>query len=433
MTVEVQVPETQLPESVTVKADNESNPAVLLKSSSYREESNFLSDLKHHEKDALNELKLKLEEAIIGNTLFKKQGTEEEEEEEEGKVDKEISLWGIPLLPSKIHESTDVILLKFLRSKEFKSNDAFEMLKKTLQWRKEFKADSLLNEELTFDLPVSAYINGTDREGHPICFNSFIGSLENEELYQKSFGTEENREKFIRWRVQLMEKGIKKLHFKADGINSLIEINDMKNLLSPSRKELRIVTKQAVNLLQENYPEFVARNIFINVPFWYYASNTLLSTFLTQRTKSKFIFARPGKETEILLKYISIEEIPIEYGGFKRDNDFEFSIEDDVSELILKSGSIETIEIPTPEAGSTFIWDLTVLGGEVNYKEEFVPSDEGSYSVLVQKEKKVNMNEGSIRNTFKNNEAGKIVLTIENASSKKKKVLYRYKLKKSVC
>lgn len=58
-----------------------------------------------------------------------------------------------------------------------------------------------------------------------------------------------------------------------------------------------------------------------------------------------------------------------------------------------------------------------------------MPTDEGSYTIIVQKGKKMGSHEGSIRNTFKNNEAGKLVLTIDNASSKKKRVLYRYKTK----
>lgn len=77
------------------------------------------------------------------------------------------------------------------------------------------------------------------------------------------------------------------------------------------------------------------------------------------------------------------------------------------------------------------IWDLTVLGWEVNYKEEFVPNDEGSYTIIVQKGKKMGSQEGPLRNTFRTNEPGKVVLTIENTSSKKKRFLYRYKTKKS--
>lgn len=451
--------------------EEESKPNAIEKCSSYREESNFLSDLKENEKKALNELKCKVEEAILGNTLFRKEeistkkgegeakkddednnvdcqgGGEErkdeenpdtnggniEEKEEEGdldvdEVDKEISIWGVPLLPSKGDEKTNVVLLKFLRARDYKVNESFEMLKKTLQWRKDFKIQSILEEDLGSDLAPAAYMSGIDNQGHPICYNIF-GVLDDEEVYNKTFGTEEKRNQFLRWRVQLMEKGIQQLDFKAGGVSSLLQINDLKNSPGPSKKEVRVATKQAVDLLQDNYPEFVAKNIFINVPFWYYAIHSLLSPFLTQRTKSKFVFVRPAKVTETLLKYIPIHEIPIQYGGLKRENDFEFSVSDcEASEILLKAGSTETIEIPAVDVESTFIWDVTIVGGEVSYKEEFVPEDETSYTIIIQKDKKAS---STIRNTFKNTEEGKVVLTIKNSSSKKKKAFYRHKVKKS--
>ncbi|KAL0442392.1 UNVERIFIED_CONTAM: Patellin-4 [Sesamum latifolium] len=473
---------------------DESKPKIVEKSSSYREEGNFLSDLKEHEKKALSELKAKLEEAILGNTLFKKeekketakkQSNEEEKKTEEkateecvkeaekkeecaeekpneceepqeaaegkpdecakiqeteeteqqaeadAEVDIDISIWGVPLLPSKGNESTNVVLLKFLRAREFKVNDAFEMLKKTLQWRKEFKIDSILDEEFGADLASAAYMSGVDRQGHPICYNIF-GVLDNEEIYEKTLATEEKREQFLRWRVQLMEKGIQELNFKPDGINSLVQINDLKNSPGPSKKEVRAAVNKAVALLQDNYPEFAAKNIFINVPFWYYAFHSLLTPFLTQRTRSKLVFARPSKVTETLLKYVPIQEIPIQYGGIKRENDFEFSVSDgEATEVVIKAGSTQTIEIPTPEAGTTFIWDLIVLGWEVNYTEEFVPTDENSYTMIIQKGKKMCSDEAPVRKTFKNQEPGKIVLTVQNCSGKKKKLFYRYKVKKA--
>ncbi|KAG8385177.1 hypothetical protein BUALT_Bualt03G0014800 [Buddleja alternifolia] len=504
MTVEVQVEAVQVAEEPVkvaavevekaveeVKCEkDESKPKMVEKSSSYREESNTLSDLKEHEKKALNDFKTKLEEAILGNTLFKKdekkacakkpsnedekkeecekvadkkeeceeekktnagpeekpdecskpdecakpEETEENEQkqpEEEVVVDKDISIWGVPLLPGKGDDGTNVVLLKFLRAREFKVNDALEMLKKTLQWRKEFKIDSILDEEFETDLASAAYMSGVGREGHPICYNIF-GVLDNEEIYEKTLATEEKREQFLRWRVQLMERGIQNLDFKADGINSLVQINDLKNSPGASKKEVRAAVNKAVALLQDNYPEFVAKNIFINVPFWYFAFHSLLSPFLTQRTRSKLVFARSSKVTETLLKYIPIQEIPIQYGGIKRENDFEFSVSDgEATELVIKAGSTETIEIATPEAGTTFIWDLMVQGWEVNYSEEFVPADENSYTMIIQKGKKMSSDEAPVRKTFKNNEAGKIVLTVENCSGKKKKVFYRYKVKKA--
>ncbi|PKI60958.1 hypothetical protein CRG98_018664 [Punica granatum] len=404
------------------------SPNIVEKSSSFKEESNHPADLKGSERKALNELKSKLEEAIAAETLFKKGEEEAAEavaEEEKG----EVSLWGVPLSPSKGSEGTDVVLLKFLRARDFKVADAFEMLKKTLQWRRDSKIDAILGEDVAPELAPAAYLDGTDREGHPVCYNIY-GVFGDEEMYQKTFGSEEKKERFLRWRVQLMEKGIEKLDLRPGGVLSLLQINDLKNAPGPTKKDLRAATKEAVNLLQDNYPELVARNIFINVPFWYYAIHSLLSPFLTQRTKSKFVFARPARATDTLLKYIPAEEIPVRYGGFKRENDLEFSSKDGaVSELSVKPGSTETIEIPIYEVGSTLIWDLTVLGWEVNYKEEFVPADEGSYTIIVQKGKRMSGNEGPLRNTFQNNEPGKVVLTVENVSSKKKRVLYRHQTK----
>lgn len=72
---------------------------------------------------------------------------------------------------------------------------------------------------------------------------------------------------------------------------------------------------------------------------------------------------------------------------------------------------------------------MAVVGWEVNYKEEFVPSDEGSYTILLQKGKKMGAQEEPVRNSFKNSEPGKVVLIIENATSRKKKVLVRHKVR----
>lgn len=264
MTVEVKVESTQVVEEVVVledkslkvvdeapkiseekKVDEVLDTNIVAKSSSYREESSNPSDLKEHEKKALNELKSKIEEGILGNSLFKKEEpkvvakpskeevkeeeskeeekekeicTEEEKAEEEKKsdegtedkvaetkdvevslegesveVDTEISIWGVPLLPSKGADGTDVVLLKFLRAREFKVNEVFEMLRKTLQWRKELKIDLVLDEDLGTDLASASYMSGVDREGYPICYNIF-GVLHDE----KTLGTEEKRGQFQR-------------------------------------------------------------------------------------------------------------------------------------------------------------------------------------------------------------------------------------------
>lgn len=77
----------------------------------------------------------------------------------------------------------------------------------------------------------------------------------------------------------------------------------------------------------------------------------------------------------------------------------------------------------------TLIWDITVAGSDVSYKEEFVPDDEGSYKIQLRKHRKLGEN---VRNSFYISEPGKIVITFDNSSFKKKRVLYRSKAKPTV-
>ena len=254
----------------------------------FKEESNFLCDLKDNERKALSELKAKVEEAIIQNKIFNKEKAKSEDKEgEEGKLKekstpegeeksttegeekaieeshRDVTLWGVPLLPSKGAESTNVVLLKFLRAREFNVDEALEMLKDTLRWREEYGVNSSLDEDLGLDFSKVAYMEGIDHEGHPVCYNTY-GIFLDEELYHKTFGAEENCKKLLRWRVQMMEREIKKLNFEPGGISSFLQINDLSNSPGPSRKELRQVMKQAVTLLQDNYPEFVSTNVSLS-------------------------------------------------------------------------------------------------------------------------------------------------------------------------
>jgi len=173
----------------------------------------------------------------------------------------EVSIWGIPLLAD---DRTDVILLKFLRARDFKVKEAFTMIKNTIRWRKEFKIQELLLDENLGDeyLEKTVYMHGYDKEGHPVCYNIY-GEFDNKEVYKKTFSDEEKRERFLKWRILVLEKSIRKLDFTPGGICTIVQVNDLKNSPGPTKWELRQATKQALQLLQDNYPEFVAKQVLI--------------------------------------------------------------------------------------------------------------------------------------------------------------------------
>ncbi|XP_078440888.1 sec14p-like phosphatidylinositol transfer family protein [Wolffia australiana] len=412
------------------EAETKNDAAAVGPSASFKEESNVVADLEDPEKKALVELRKLVEEAIAKNEFSKPPPKEEAAEKvPDGSAPSlEINLWGVPLLAD---DRTDTVLLKFLRARDFKVKDAFEMIRSTVIWREEFGIEKLLEEDLGLqELEKVVFMSGNDREGHPVCYNVY-GEFQDKDLYQNAFSDEEKRKKFLQWRILFLEKGIRQLlDFSSGGVCSMVQVTDLKNSPTLLKKDVRHATQQAVDLLQDNYPEFVAKKVFINVPWWYLAYHRMISPFLTQRTKSKFVFASPAKSAETLFKYIAPEQVPVQFGGLGKENDSDFSAAHAVTEITVKPSSKHAIDVSLPHVGSVLNWELRVLGREVSYGVEFVPSAEDSYTMIIQKTRKyvAAADEPFVKGSFRVSEPGKAVITVDNSSSRKKKLLYRYKI-----
>ncbi|CAH8388239.1 unnamed protein product [Eruca vesicaria subsp. sativa] len=397
------------------REEAEEKPKIQIPQSlgSFKEETNRTSDLSEHELNALHELRHLLQESttIDSSKTF---------------------IWGVPLLKDN---RSDVVLLKFLRARDFKPQEAYSMLTKTLQWRMEFNIEELLDENLGDDLDKVVFMQGQDREKHPVCFNVY-GEFQNKDLYQKTFSDEEKRERFLRWRIQFLEKSIRKLDFVAGGVSTICQVNDLKNSPGPGKTELRLATKQALHLLQDNYPEFISKQIFINVPWWYLGFYRIISPFMTQRSKSKLVFSGPSRSAETLFKYISPEHVPVQYGGLSVDNcdcNSDFTHEDIATEITVKPTTKQTVEIIIYEK-CTIVWEIRVVGWEVMYGAEFVPENKEGYTVIIQKPRKMaSQDEPVVSQSFKVGEVGKILLTVDNPTSNKKILIYRFKVKPLPC
>ncbi|KAL8517162.1 hypothetical protein ACS0TY_015395 [Phlomoides rotata] len=397
-----------LPETPTPQSSKKSfiSSLMSLRSPSFKEDTYFTTHLKNSENRALQLLKQQLSSTHGPH-----------------------SMWGIPLL-SDADDRADVVLLKFLRARDFRVHDSLAMLLDCLAWRKDFQTDAVLEEELGFhDLEgVVAYMHGFDRKGHPVCYNAY-GIFKEKEMYEKIFGDDEKLKKFLRWRVQVLERGIKLLHFKPGGVNSIIQVTDLKDM---PKRELRTASKHILSLFQDNYPEMVARKIFINVPWYFSLLYSMFSPFLTQRTKSKFVISKEGNAAETLYKFIRPEDVPVQYGGLSRPGDVVSGPAKPASEFCVKGGEKVNIQIEGIEAGSTITWDMVVGGWELEYSAEFVPNAEGSYTIAVEKPRRMVAVEEAVHNSFTAGEAGKLVLSVDNATSRKRKVAaYRYIVRKS--
>ncbi len=193
-----------------------------------------------------------LEEETVDNTMPLEESKENPED---------VCLWGVPLLDTKGDERTNVILLKFLRAKDFKVDEACTMLVNTVKWRQSFLATTIREKKLQSKLDECFYMQGKDKDGHPVCYNIWGAFHDNPDLFEKMLGNDSKmKNKFLRWRVQLLEKGIKELKFTPAGTSAILQVNDLKNI-PLLKKEMRDAVRVVIDLLKDNYPELVVKNV----------------------------------------------------------------------------------------------------------------------------------------------------------------------------
>ncbi|RWW78911.1 hypothetical protein BHE74_00012819 [Ensete ventricosum] len=405
--------------------------AGLQRSSSFKEDSYLACSLKPAEKKALQELKQLLSTSP-----------------------KAISMWGVPVAPAAADdERADVVLLKFLRARDFDVGEAHAMLLRCAEWRREFGADGVAEEELVGLKEVEgvvAYMHGWDRRGHPVCYNAY-GVFKDAAMYERVLGDADKLQRFLRWRVQVMERGIRLLHLRPGGVNSIIQVTDLKDM---PKRELRAASNHILSLFQDNYPEMVARKVGSTAEqvrdrprrqcggdaLQVIRSNLLCSS-------SSLLFADADTNSSCH-RFIRPEFVPVQYGGLSRPGDLQNGPPKPATEFAIKGGEQVNLEIDgievypqthtqTPcvmlsQGGATIAWDVAVGGWDVDYGAEFVPSDEGSYTVVVQKTRRIPGGaEEAIHDAFTTKEAGKMVLSIDNTNSRRRKVAaYRYCVRK---
>lgn len=74
-------------------------------------------------------------------------------------------------------------------------------------------------------------------------------------------------------------------------------------------------------------------------------------------------------------------------------------------------------------------WDVVVGGWGLEYCSKFVPDAVTSLTVVVDKPRKMKAKELALHGTYTAEEAGKLVLSINNSSSRKTKIVaYRTKI-----
>ncbi|KAJ2501359.1 Non-classical phosphatidylinositol transfer protein (PITP) [Coemansia sp. RSA 1972] len=214
------------------------------------------------------------------------------------------TLWGVDLNPSPSADRdlrVDVILGKFLKARNNDVQLARSMLTNTLQWRAEYGADTILDEQFPEDVfGHVGMLYGRDVDGRPVTYN-FYGGVDNKQV----FG---DLDRFLRWRVQLHERGMRELDFVD--VADMVQVHDYEGVgLLSYDKLARAASKATVQIMSDNYPETLATKIFANVPGWGETVFNIIGRWLSEDTKKKFVVVSKTSARGVLAQRIG-ENVP---------------------------------------------------------------------------------------------------------------------------
>ncbi|CAN0927381.1 PATL5 [Linum grandiflorum] len=240
----------------------------------------------------------------------------------------EIYFCGVKLELDAVDDKTDMILLKFLRAKDFEVQDAFKMFSRTILWRKKHRINKLHLEDEDEDEEYSKvfervfFMSEQNMEGHSVWCMVYRAFLDNE-LYHKAFSDKAKRQRFLKWKIRFVEKIMRKLDFRANGISSNVLIMDLKNFTSLEETAFKAF-ESTLRMLLDYYPEFVERKIMINLRLWDLAIMPIMSQFVEECKNGKLTYVGPSKSRDIVSRYVGEEQIPTRCEGLiKRDGEFE--------------------------------------------------------------------------------------------------------------
>ncbi|XP_015906516.1 retinal-binding protein [Parasteatoda tepidariorum] len=358
---------------------------------------------------------------------------------------------------------------RFLVARDYNVDQAEIMLKKHLQWRKDYKTDAILTEKPDSDknylqfLQVEPYIGysmiGYDKDQCPVTY--WASGNTDWKGIQLSVKLTMLRRYFVKIMEEesaVIENQSKKL---GRNIKGVVSIMDLKNFSFAIATDKRFISElmNVAKVNQDNYPERLKQVVLINVPSYFTICFNFLKTVLAASILNKIqVYGSPEEYQPALLKIMDASDLPAFLGGKKTDPDGDplcksfirhggqipskFHVSKakstlakckEAKKLVVPRAAFSEIELNVKEANSVIEWEFETKTRDIGFGLFFKELEAGDEEKIVEivSLQRLDTENFSETGMFKCDKPGTYILLFDNSYSwmRSKEIYYKVTVK----